>query len=150
MGLFGNPRKNKDKWAELVVANTQPGMDLDEKFLDAATTLYIQQNARILYDSIHLVLTSKNKKTQKERYKLAQEKYGALVRIKNYASKEQKKGINQALDYFLKMEDMYKHPGKYPEPVVDVKKQNKKQMKQDFWDVYAQMEMIDIFSGDDE
>ena len=32
MGLFGNPRKNKDKWAELVVANTQPGMDLDEKF----------------------------------------------------------------------------------------------------------------------
>lgn len=150
MGLFGNPRKNKDKWAELVVANAQPGMNLDEKFLDAATTMYIQQHTRILYDSIHLVLTSKNKKTQKERYKLAQEKFGALVRIKKYASKEQKKGINQAIDDFLKMEDMYKHPGKYQEPVVDVKKQNKKQMKQDFWDVYAQMEMLDIFAGDEE
>ncbi len=32
MGLFGNPRKNKDKWAEPVVANAQPGMDLEEKF----------------------------------------------------------------------------------------------------------------------
>ena len=26
MGLFGNPRKNKDKWAKLVVTNAQPGM----------------------------------------------------------------------------------------------------------------------------
>ena len=108
---------------------------------------YLSQD--IINSFIHLVLTSKNKKTQKERYKLAQEKFGALVRIKKYASKEQKKGINQAIDDFLKMEDMYKHPGKYQEPVVDVKKQNKKQMKQDFWDVYAQMEMLDIFAGDD-
>ena len=56
MGLFGNPRKNIDKWAKLVVANAQPDMKFDEKFLDAATTLYIQQHARILYDSIRLVL----------------------------------------------------------------------------------------------
>lgn len=147
MGLFGNPRNNKDKWAKLVVANAQPGMDFDEQFLDAATTMYIQQHARILYDSIRLVLNSENEDTRKERYKLAQQKFGALVAIKKYASREQKKGINRALDDFLKMEDMYKHPGKYQEPTVDVKKQNKKQMKQDFWDVYAQGEMMDIFSG---
>ena len=36
MGLFGNPRKNKDKWAKFVVTNAQPGMSFDEKFLDAA------------------------------------------------------------------------------------------------------------------
>ena len=36
MGLFGNPRKNKDTWAKLVVTNAQPGMSFDEKFLDAA------------------------------------------------------------------------------------------------------------------
>ena len=36
MGLFGNPRKNKDKWAKLVVTNAQSGMSFDEKFLDAA------------------------------------------------------------------------------------------------------------------
>jgi len=145
MGLFGNPRNNKDKWAAIVVANAQPGMNVDEKFLDAATTLYIQQHARVLYDSIRIVLTSKNKKTQKDRFKLAQKEFGALVEVKKYASREQKKGINQAIDDFVKMEDMYKHPGKYQQPVVD----NKKQMKKDFWDVYAECEMMDIFSGDD-
>ena len=143
MGLFGNPRNNKDKWAKLVVANAKPGMEFDEQFLDAATTMYIQQHARILYDSIRLVLNSKNENTRKERYKLAQEKFGALVAIKKYANKEQKKGINRALDDFLKMEDMYKHPEKYQNAVAD----NKKQMKEDFWDVYAQGEMLDIFSG---
>ena len=87
MGLFKNPRKNKDKWAKLVVANAQPGMDFDEEFLDAATTLYIQQHARILYDSIRFVLNSKNEDTRKERFKLAQQKFGALVAIKKYASR---------------------------------------------------------------
>lgn len=37
-------------------------MPIEEKVLDEATTLYIQQHARILYDCIHLVMTSKNKK----------------------------------------------------------------------------------------
>lgn len=74
---------------------------------------------------------------------IAQEKFGALVAIKKYANKEQKKGINRALDDFLNMEDMYKHPEKYQNAVAD----NKKQMKEDFWDVYAQGEMLDIFSG---
>lgn len=143
MGLFGNPRNKKDKWAKLVVANAKPGMDFDEEFLDAATTMYIQQHTRILYDSIRLVLNSKNENTRKERFKLAQEKFGALVAIKKYANKEQKKEINRALDDFLKMEDMYKHPGKKQNAAFD----KKKQLKEDFWEVYAQGEMLDIFSG---
>ena len=147
MGLFGNPRKKIEKWAPLVMEGYVPGMPIDEEFLDAATTLYIQQHARVLYDSISLVLTSKNEQTRKERYALAQKHFAALVKIKNYASKEQKKGINQALDDFLKMEDAYKHPRKISE---EQRKANKRQMKQDFWDVYAQGEMMDIFSGEDK
>ena len=71
----------------------------------------------------------------------------SLVKVKKYATKEQKKGISQALDDFLKMEDMYKHPNRISE---QERMKNRKQMKQDFWDVYAQGEMLDIFSGKDK
>lgn len=120
------------------------GMPIDEEFLDAATTLYIQQHARIMYDSIRIVLTSKNEQTRKDRFALAQKKFGMLSKVKKYANKEQKKVINQALNDFLIMEDMYKHPDKVTN---QQRLANSKQMKEDFWDVYAQGEMLDIFSG---
>ena len=147
MGLFGNPRKKIEKWAPIVMEGYVPGMPVEEEFLDAATALYIQQHARIMYESMHLVLTSENKKTQKESLALAQKHFAALVKVKKYATKEQKKGISQALDDFLKMEDMYKHPNRISE---QERMKNRKQMKQDFWDVYAQGEMLDIFSGKDK
>ena len=144
MGLFGNPRMKIEKWAPIVMEGYIPGMPVEEEFLDAATTLYIQQYARILYDSIHLVLTSKNEETRKSRYVLAQKHFAALVKIKKYASKEQKIGINQVLNDFLNMEDMYRHPDRIPEIQQKAKKQ---MMKQDFWNVYGQGEALDIFSG---
>lgn len=144
MGLFGNPRKKIEKWAPLVMEGHVPGMPVEEEFLDAATTLYIQQHARILYDSIHLVLTSKNEETRKSRYALAQKQFAVLVKVKKYASKEQRIGLNQALNDFLYMEDMYRHPDRIPEIQ---RKANKRQMKQDFWNVYGQGEALDIFSG---
>ena len=79
MCLFGNPRKKIEKWASLVMEGYVAGMPVEEEFLDAATTLYIQQHARILYDSIHLVLTSKNEETRKSRYALAQKQFAALA-----------------------------------------------------------------------
>ena len=144
MGLFGNPRKKIEKWASLVMEGYVAGMPVEEEILDAATTLYIQQHARILYDSIHLVLTSKNEETRKSRYALAQKQFAALVKVKKYASKEQRIGLNQALNDFLYMEDMYRHPDRIPEIQ---RKANKRQMKQDFWNVYGQGEALDIFSG---
>lgn len=64
MGLFGNPRKKIEKWAPIVMEGYVPGMPVEEEFLDAATSLYIQQHARILYDCIRLVCTSNNWKTK--------------------------------------------------------------------------------------
>lgn len=52
MGIFGNSRKKIEKWAPLVMEGYVPGMPVEEKFLDTATMLYIQQHARILYDSM--------------------------------------------------------------------------------------------------
>lgn len=144
MGLFGNPRKKIEKWAPLVMEGYVPGMSVEEEFLDTATTLYIQQHARILYDSIHLVLTSKNEETRKSRYVLAQKHFAALAKVKKYASKEQKVGLELTLNDFLKMEDMYKHPEKAS---LSQSATNKKQLKQDFWNVYGQGEALDIFSG---
>ena len=144
MGLFGNPRKKIEKWASLVMEGYVAGMPVEEEILDAATTLYIQQHARILYDGIHLVLTSKNEETRKPRYALAQKQFAVLVKVKKYASKEQRIGLNQALNDFLNMEDMYRHPDRIPEIQ---RKANKRQMKQDFWNVYGQGEALDIFSG---
>ena len=144
MGLFGNPRKKIEKWAPLVMEGYVPGMPVEEEFLDAATTLYIQQHSRILYDSMHIVLTSNNEETRRSRYSLAQKHFVALVKVKKYASKEQKVGLELALNDFLKMEDMYKHPEKASLSQSAI---NKKQLKQDFWNVYGQGEALDIFSG---
>jgi len=145
MGLFGNPRTKIEKWAPLVMEGYVPGMPVEEEFLDAATTLYIQQHARILYDCIRLVCTSQNKQTRRERYDLACKKYAALAKVRKYASKEQKQIIDRAIDDFIQMQDIYKHPKKY-EP-IEYRESSSKQIKEDFWDVYAQGEMLDIFSG---
>ena len=144
INIFGNPRKKIEKWAPIVIEGYVPGMPVEEEFLDAATTLYVQQHARILYDSIHLVLTSKNEETRKSSYALAQKQFAALVKVKKYASKEQRIGLNQALNDFLNMEDMYRHPDRIPE---FQQKAKNRMMKQDFWNVYGQGEALDIFSG---
>lgn len=145
MGLFSNPRKKIEKWAPIVMEGYVPEMPVEEEFLDAATSLYIQQHARILYDCIRLVCTSKNWKTKQERYELACKKYGALSKVRKYANKEQKQIIDRAIDDFIQMQDIYKHPKKYAP--IEYEESNSKQMKEDFWDVYAQGEMLDIFSG---
>lgn len=49
-----------------------------------------------------------------------------------------------ALDGFLRMEEKYKHPEGEPlEPI----RSNKKQLKEDFWQVYGESEALNIFSG---
>lgn len=145
MSLFGDPRKKIEKWAPIVMEGYVPGMPVEEEILDVATSLYIQQHARILYDCIRLVCTSKNWKTKQERYELACKKYGALSKVRKFANKEQKQIIDRAIDDFVQMQDIYKHPKKYAP--IDYEESNSKQMKEDFWDVYAQGEMLDIFSG---
>ena len=70
---------------------------MTEQFLDAVTDLFIQRHGRILYESIHLVLTRKNAGTKKSRYKLACEHYRALVGVQKYANKNQKKAIHQSI-----------------------------------------------------
>ena len=141
MGLFINPRRNKEKWASIVIANYKKGMNVAVKVLDEATDAYIKQHARILYDSIHIVLTSSNAETQKERYKLANSHYGSLTKVYRYGTKEQKAAIRLAESDFFKMEEWYKHP----ERVQIVS--SKKGMKDAFWEVYGEAEALDIFSG---
>ena len=82
---------------------TEPGTEIDEKLLEEATALYVPQHSRILYDSIRLVMDSKNKETRKSRYQLAQTHIGALLRVKKYGNREQKKAINKAMDDFAKL-----------------------------------------------
>ena len=147
MGNFFNPRNRKVEWAKAVEVKFQPGAPLTEQFLDMATDQFIQQHGRILYESIHLVLTSKNASTKKSRYKLAREHYRALLGVQKYANKNQKKAIRQAIDDFLIMEDQYKYPNKANREALAAQK---KQKKNDFWETYAMMEMIDIFAGDDD
>ena len=147
MGLFGNSRKNKEKWASIVMPEAKAGAEIDEKLLEEATALYVSQHSRILYDSIRLVMTSKNKETRKSRYQLAQTHIGALLRVKKYGNREQKQEISKALDDFVKMEDYYKHPNR---EALREKAAMKQKKKDEFWEAYGTMEMIDIFLGDDD
>lgn len=148
MGIFLNSRNNKKKWASVVMfATNGDANDIPTETLESATTECIQQHARILYDCIHLVLTSQNENIRKERFRLAQKEYAVLVRVRKYATKEQKKGINQAISDFLVMEDKYKHPNKLTDKQRhDIRKQN----KQDFWDDVAFMGLVDVFMDDIE
>ena len=141
MSLFFKPRKNKTKWASIVFTGAQPGMNIDEQVLDEATDVYIKQHARILYDNIHIVLTSEDPEIRKISYKVANCNYGSLAKVYRFATKEQKAAINLAETDFFKMVDFYKHPnGKAP--VI-----SSREKKEAFWEVYGEGEMLDIFSG---
>lgn len=147
MGLFFNPRKNKEKWASIVFAKDSSVEGLTEEMLDAATALYVQQHARILYESINLFLTSKNAATRKSRYKLANQHIGSLCSVRRFANKDMQKAIDQAFSDFQIAEDKYKHPNK--DISIAVSNANRKR-KNDFWETYAELEMIDIFFGDED
>lgn len=139
MGLFGNPRKRKENGAYIVMPEVKSGTEIDEKLLGEATALYVVQHSRILYDSIRLVMTSKNKETRKSRYRLAQIHIGALLSVKKYGNREQKKAIEKAVDDFVEMEDHYKHPNR---EALREKAAMKQQKKDEFWEAYGTMEMM--------
>lgn len=141
---FFNPRKNKSKWASIVIDGYTPGYTYDENALELATDAYIKKHAKALFDSIHKTLSSDDEQESEEQYRLAEKEFGALAKIRKYATKEQRKGVMLALDGFLRMEEKYKHPEREPlEPI----RSDKKQMKEDFWQVYGESEALDIFSG---
>lgn len=147
MILFGNSRKDKNKWASVVMDQIQPDIEISEEILEAATEIYINQHIRILYESIEIALSSKNTKIKKSRYELAENQYRALLKIQKYADKNQKKVIHQAIDDFIVMEDNYKHSNRAKQDAMRAQKQMK---KDEFWEAYGTMEMIDIFLGDDD
>lgn len=147
MGLFSNPRNNKDKWASIVMAGSMPGSMISEETLIVATDLYLKQRIRIFYESVHLVVTTKNDSTRKSRFKLAKKQFEELIGVKKYCDKEQKKAINQVIDDFLKVEDVYKHPHRAE---YQAKQKEKQRKRDEFWEAYGMMEMIDIFAGDDD
>lgn len=141
---FFNPRKNKSKWASIVIDGYTPGYFYDENALELATDDYIKKHAKALFASIHKTLSSDDEQESEEQYRLAEKEFGALAKIRRYVTKEQRKGVMLALDGFLRMEEKYKHPDRVPlEPI----RSNKKQMKEDFWQVYGESEAMDIFSG---
>lgn len=147
MGLFGFSKKEKATWASIVISGIKPGMQIDDALLKKATDIYIAQHIRILNDSVNLVLTSKNKKTQAERYELALQHYGALAKIQKYADKKQKKAISDAQDQFMIMNERYKHP----ERVRRQEKQEMKRRKRDaFWEAYGTMEILDDIFHDEK
>lgn len=146
MGLFGNPRKNKDKWASIVMAGTKPGMDIHEETLDAATQMFVMQHVRIFSESYNIVISTKNSSTRKSRFKLAKEHWSELVRVKPYCNREQKKTIDNVTADYLKLEDFYKHPNKYSDSAnIGGKKSKREQILDDC----ETMEIMDIFFGDD-
>lgn len=55
---FFNPRKNKSKWASIVIEDYIPGYTYDENALEFATDAYIKKHAKALFDSIHKTLSS--------------------------------------------------------------------------------------------
>ena len=105
MGLFSNPRDNKKKWAKIVMPSAQNPELLNDGALYIATAEYIAGHARILYESVQLVMTSENKKTRDQRYALAADHRRALKKVRKFADKTQKKEADKALKAFDDMEN---------------------------------------------
>lgn len=78
---------------------------------------------------------------------MAADQYHALLIVQKYADKNQKKVIHRAMDDFIVMEDNYKYPNRAKQETIRAQKQKK---KDEFWERYGTMEMIDIFLGDDD
>lgn len=69
----------------------------------------------------------------------------ALSKIQKYADKKQKKRIADAQDQFMIMNENYKHP----ERIRKQEKQDRKKKKRDdFWETYGTMEILDDILGD--
>ena len=147
MGLFSNPRDNKKKWAKIVMPSAQNPELLNDGALYIATAEYIAGHARILYESVQLVMTSENKKTREQRYALAADHRRALKKVRKFADKTQKKEADKALKAFDDMENCL---NQIERDKAFAKEMAKRQRKDEFWDTYAAMEMIDIFAGNDD
>ena len=147
MGLFSNPRDNKKKWAKIVMPSVQNPELLNDDALDIATGEYIAGHARILFESVQLVMTSENKKTREQRYALAADHRRALKKVRKYTNREQKKQVDKALKAFDDMENCL---NQVESDKAFAKEMARRQRKDEFWDTYAAMEMIDIFAGDND
>ena len=147
MGLFSNPRDNKKKWAKIVMPSVQNPELLNDDALDIATGEYIAGHARILFESVQLVMTSENKKTREQRYALAADHRRALKKVRKYTNREQKKQVDKALKAFDDMENCL---NQVERDKAFAKEMARRQRKDEFWDTYAAMEMIDIFAGVDD
>lgn len=147
MGLFSNPRDNKRKWAKIVMPSVKNPELLNEEALDIATIEYIGGHSRILYESVQLAMTSENKRTRDQRYALACDHRRALKKVRKYTNNAQKSQVDKALRAFDDMENCL---NQIERDKSFAKEMAKKQRKEEFWDTYATMEMIDIFAGDDD
>ena len=92
-------------------------------------------------------MTSENKKTREQRYALAADHRRALKKVRKYTNKEQKKQVDKALKAFDEMENCL---NQIEREKAFAKEIARRQRKDEFWDTYATMEMIDIFAGVDD
>ena len=117
-------------------------MQVDDVLLKNATESYVSQHIRILEESVRLVLESKNKKTREDRYELVLQHFSALSKIRKYAHKNQKKRIVDAQDYFMIMNEHYKHP----ERIRKQEKQKLKRQKRDsFYETWNHQDSLLVY-----
>ena len=131
MGLFSNPRDNKKKWAKIVMPSVQNPELLNDDALDTDTGEYIAGHARILFESVQLVMTSENKKTREQRYALAADHRRALKKVRKYTNREQKKQVDKALKAFDDMENCL---NQVERDKAFAKEMARRQRKDEFWE----------------
>lgn len=145
MGIFGNPRKNIEVWAAVVMPEKSSMNGLTEEMLIDATAMFVSKHTLIFYESSELVYSTKSKKTREEKFELAREHHVQLLRVKKYCDREQKKAISQATSDYVALEDFYKHPNR----AEALAKQAQRQQEKDaFWETYGFMEFVDDWMDD--
>jgi len=102
--LFGNKRKNIRAWEYALFEGKNdylalPNIPLYEQLTEAQ----IQNDCRIIIDCARIVTSSTDKKTVKQRRKLAKERYKHLMQLKPFADHKQRGLIKEALSAYRRL-----------------------------------------------
>ena len=102
--LFGNKRKNIRAWEYALFEGKNDYLALPNiPLYEQLTEVQIQNDCRIISDCTRIVASSTDKKTVKQRRKLAKERYKHLMQLKPFADRCQRASIKETVSDYSRL-----------------------------------------------
>ena len=97
MGLFGfGKKKDLLSWQKAVIENSPDHVVQTEEQLRKMTDILVQNDVRIIRDSMDIILSTKNPETKKSRQQVMTDRIRHLEKLEPFASTSNKALLQQA------------------------------------------------------